>query len=904
MSGRYPKTRSKESIMKRTKKITDAIWLYVGLFLLSVLLYIAVLVIEGAYPFGERCFFVDDAYVQYNTMLRTLIRYVENGADGVMLWDRGLGVDMYLTGLYYLMSPFNVIALILGEANVELSLTLIIIIKCSLLPVTALYYFRHTAIAPEIKDGKEDISLLAVTCVQLVLAFAYGFCGYVVAYGQNIIWLDGLIMMPILAIFVERVCKGEKYAGYTILLALTFAVNFYYAFYMCMFIVVYYIIVERDGIKEFFTKGFILLGLSVLAAAMAGAVLVPAARCVLSMGESGYIRPDTLDMWGDIGDYAVSFFPFKEVTIGYMFNNNNYMGSLAVLLFFVFMCASHISVWSRVKYLLVSLVFIVAANFLPLNYIFHGCVITHGIGNRFAIILTFIMLVICYSLLMSIDRLKVWNVAVGGTLAVGLLVLSFFCSSKLQVSYCYVTFLCVIAVGIIVLVLVSRKSIRACSALVILSVIWFAELTCNTLKTMPPRANDESMTSYISLANWQDEYDSLTLEKGQRKTALVYEDYTPNSQVNWYSSMINGYTVDAFASMGLAHFDNVECVYDGTTPLTAMMYNVRYVLSASSNSCGGYTEVESNDLYSVYEADTLAGMGFMADEAIASWTDCGDVGLNQSSFLSFGFGDQVKELQEQKVLKPYPWQSLEDSSYNIKESYNLGDFKKIGVGEYIYQSNSMYSASVHLNFTAAYDMELYVYSEDTRDQIVMVYVYEDSEDPISSQTLYYISGQLVYGGHIKKGQKVKVAAFGGGSNDEKAYKRVQLYSFDSELFEKVKPYITDEILECDSFGKASGKGEEAYGPNEFRGHVKALKDGVLYMAFPYNEGYEVLVDGKKSEKLLLGKGNMGVRLTKGYHEITLRYRTPGLTAGIVISLVAFAIYLLLFVWRPRNNGKK
>lgn len=48
--------------------------------------------------------------------------------------------------------------------------------------------------------------------------------------------------------------------------------------------------------------------------------------------------------------------------------------------------------------------------------------------------------------------------------------------------------------------------------------------------------------------------------------------------------MINGYYVNAFETMGMAHFDNVECVYDGATPLTAMMYNVRYVLTNSKNT--------------------------------------------------------------------------------------------------------------------------------------------------------------------------------------------------------------------------------------------------------------------------------------------------------------------------------
>ena len=123
----------------RINKKSCGLWWYIGAFVLSVMLYMAVMVAEKAYPFGSRCFLTDDAYVQYNTMLRTLINYVHSSDKSFVLWNSGMGTDFYLNALYYMMSPFNIIAVILGSHYVELSLILIIVIKSSLIPLSLIH---------------------------------------------------------------------------------------------------------------------------------------------------------------------------------------------------------------------------------------------------------------------------------------------------------------------------------------------------------------------------------------------------------------------------------------------------------------------------------------------------------------------------------------------------------------------------------------------------------------------------------------------------------------------------------------------------------------------------------------------------------------------------------------------
>lgn len=883
----------------RSDKKSRVLWWYIGAFVLSVLLYMAVMIAEKAYPFGSRCFLTDDAYVQYNTMLRTLINYVHSGDKSLVLWNSGMGTDFYLNALYYMMSPFNIIAVILGSRYVELSLILIIVIKSSLIPVTALYYFRHTGIAGDSGHDVPKRELIRFCC-----AMAWGLCGYIMAYGQNVIWLDALIMLPLIALCVEKINEGTGFKGYVILLALTFVVNFYYSFYVCIFIVLYYILLERDSWKRFILGAIRIAGLSVLAACIAAVVLVPAALCVMKAGNTTLDNSQILDMWGDLGDYIVSFFPFKEITNGYLYNNNNYCGTIVVLFLCVFIVGCKVSVKQKVKYITAMALFMMAANFLPLNYVLHGFVVPHGTGNRFAVILTFVLVMAAYRMFLEIEQLKLVHVIAGGVMATAIFALSFTGSSRMQVAFCYVTFLLVLVIDIILLVLAARKSIRTGTAVLIICLIWIAELSGNMVYTMKDKANEGDMIDNIHLSEWEAEYNLLSTHDGERKSAIVNDNYTPASEVNWYSSMINGYYVNAFTSMGLSHFDNVECVYDGATPLTAMMYNVRYVLTNSKNTNGGYHLVAGQSQYNVYEADELAGLGFMASGDLEDWSADGTAAENQSDFISLGFGKELGDLAGAKLMEVIPWGNigydaslslgmihryLENDGRGLTETWNFGEFERTGVGQYVYSGNStQYHACIQLKFTADKDMDLYVYSSDNRDQAVTVYI----DKNVSSEVMYTSSGQLVYGGHVKKGQNVKVSVIGGATITDMANKQIQLYSFNTELFDRVKDHITDETLKSDG-----------YSGNTFTGHVTAKEDGILYMAFPYSDGFTLYVDGKKAEKLLLGTGNMGVKLDEGEHEIRLEYHTPGLKVGIIISSAGIILFVLLAIYcgRKRRN---
>lgn len=90
--------------------------------------------------------------------------------------------------------------------------------------------------------------------------------------------------------------------------------------------------------------------------------------------------------------------------------------------------------------------------------------------------------------------------------------------------------------------------------------------------------------------------------------------------------------------------------------------------------------------------------------------------------------------------------------------------------------------------------------------------------------------------------------------------------------------------------------------NTITGNITTETDGVILLSIPYSSGWRAYVDG---EEVPIQKANltyMGIELKPGNHEIRLDYYTPGLKAGIVISVLSLVAGLLLSFAQHRFTG--
>lgn len=94
----------------------------------------------------------------------------------------------------------------------------------------------------------------------------------------------------------------------------------------------------------------------------------------------------------------------------------------------------------------------------------------------------------------------------------------------------------------------------------------------------------------------------------------------------------------------------------------------------------------------------------------------------------------------------------------------------------------------------------------------------------------------------------------------------------------------------------------SFASSEITGTVNAEQDRYLVFSIPYSKGWTVYDNGKKVELQKANLMYLGMPIEAGSHEIRLVYRTPGGTAGILVSLAG--VILMIFLCRRSAGGQR
>ncbi len=80
------------------------------------------------------------------------------------------------------------------------------------------------------------------------------------------------------------------------------------------------------------------------------------------------------------------------------------------------------------------------------------------------------------------------------------------------------------------------------------------------------------------------------------------------------------------------------------------------------------------------------------------------------------------------------------------------------------------------------------------------------------------------------------------------------------------------------------------------------EDKIVQIAIPFSDGWHASIDGEKTKLYKSDKMYMSVAVPEGRHEITLRYRTPFLLSGMIISLLTLAV--IVIIWAAQYKRQK
>lgn len=93
------------------------------------------------------------------------------------------------------------------------------------------------------------------------------------------------------------------------------------------------------------------------------------------------------------------------------------------------------------------------------------------------------------------------------------------------------------------------------------------------------------------------------------------------------------------------------------------------------------------------------------------------------------------------------------------------------------------------------------------------------------------------------------------------------------------------------------------GDDTISGSISLDRPKILCLSIPYSEGWSALVDGEEAPLLRANVGYTALELDAGEHEILLRYHTPLMKAGAVISVLSFPALAAVVFFTERKKKR-
>ena len=251
-------------------------------FLLPVLLALAACAVLGLAPFGSGSLAVYDAQAQYLSYYAFYQDLFFRGADFLYSTEKVLGGSVFGLFAYYLSSPLQLLMLLFPGEKLPLALDLLIIGKLGLCGLTMALFLRR----------RELSGALILLC-----ATAYALCGYNLSYGWCVMWLDTVLLLPLVILGLERLLREGKWLLYLVSLSLAIVSCFYTAFMLCIFTALYFVYLLCRDLPSLRDLPWKRVGLfcacSLLAAGLSAVLLLPGLKGLsggVQISFLGYVR--------------------------------------------------------------------------------------------------------------------------------------------------------------------------------------------------------------------------------------------------------------------------------------------------------------------------------------------------------------------------------------------------------------------------------------------------------------------------------------------------------------------------------------------------------------------------------------------------------------------------------------
>lgn len=817
--------------------------MYVLAFAVPTLLMLIMFIIRGIYPFGDRSFLFSDMYHQYMPFFSEFMHKIKAGEGLGYSYNVGIGSNFLALYVYYLASPLHWLAFLFPAKHLMEFMSYLAVVKIGLCGLTSFVYLRkhfHT----------RDSAALLFSCF-------YSLSGFLAAYNWNIMWLDCVVLFPLILLGLERLVKEGRCGLYCVVLGLSIFTNYYISIMICIFLVVYFVallftssLTERKALRA--VGNFALF--SLLAAGMAAVLLIPEVCAILETDFGDMDFPKTVTSYFSVLDVMARHCLGVTTERGLDHWPNIYCGSAVFMLIPLYLMNRKISIRKKFFSLGMAMFLLFGFSTNLLDFIWHGLNYPDSLPARQSFIYILLVITVCYEAYLRIDELEPQKILYGYLVAV-LFVLGcekFVDSEHFSFGTEISTLLFITVYAVLLYLRRTRESRSFRRGLAILAFAAVAlEAGANTLAT------SVGTTSRSQYLGQQADYRALADQATEREAAgafFRFEKFTRKTKndgtltgyptASLFSSTMNSYVADLYKKWGM-RYSKVYYGFDGATAFTSALLNVNYMFGENGEEDNSlYTLLDSSgDIY-LYECAYALPFGYVAPPQYD---------------LPENFGGDAPRLQNRMVQEL----GVDGRLFTEADCAKDGDKVKITADQagYYYGVVNAYGTG---------KLNAYGSRSDRK--------FNDLKD-----------GSVVYLGYLQEGDQVTLE--NGDEKDESPEFAMKAYRLDEEVLREAIALLSADHLE-----------DVSYDSTHISGTVNLEKPGRLILSVPFEEGWTAVLDGEETEPALFGGTLMAFDLEPGRHTLELHYVPHGAEAGIVVSVAGIAVFAGIMLFSRRRHS--
>lgn len=869
-------------------------------FLLPAFIMTIIFIFIGVFPFGDKTLFTIDLGQQYidfyaeykHTWSGHLERLVYN-------FNKGIGGEMTGIWAYYLMSPLNFIFLLTPFQYLDVAVTLLILLRYGLAGWSMGYYLKNM----------QDSSLSRI----LIFSTSYTLSGYMVNYQFNLMWMDGFILLPLICWGLEKILKGKSPLLYIITLALCLISNYYIAFMICLFIILYFLYrlpsyVERKNWKRqsvHLTSRFI--GCSLIAAGISAFILIPTfVQLMQSKAAASNFSWDFSSKFPLIdllSKFTIGAFNFDQLPDGLP---NIFVSALILIQVFRYFFNSSFKWQEKTASALFLLVLSLSFNLEVINKIWHGFQNPNWFPYRYSFVFIFLLIYIAYRQSSYPSEVTLKEVFFGIGFSVLLSIYLIDQDFDYLSAYKILFSLFLVVLYFIFLIFYSKKmGLRSLLLLgaVTLELTGNASLSINELNYVDRSRFIEAQSILTEMAGTIHEYDDpadsfYRIEKTFQRTK------NDSHQVNFKSASHFGSTYEArsyeaFSGLGFPGGSGFSAYSNGTL-LTDALFSIKYY--AADNEINVYEHTPYHNI----NTDQAIPMSIVQSKADLIhydplfFTDQYTIYKNPYALpLVLKVDDDLMGLdlvnnhpmfyQNQLAQYLIPNKKQEELFKRVKaeNNYENIDLEDHGQERLAKVIDSERPAYIRASLTAEQGMSYY-YILNGFNKSDHFEIKVNGHPQYQYNTFY---DDVVVNLEADENNKIELEIE--VTEGDFYLSRSAFYQMNIDDFEGLITQAKDNSIEIENYTDSS---------LSFQTHIDNTQE-IVMLTIPYDESWQITANGEKISPHPVMDSFLGLKLEEGHYAIEMNYQTPYGKTSWLISLGSIFILFIIYKYHATHLHK-